>query len=98
MKSQRILLPLALLLLATAAFAAATPPVTKDAKASFDSLKTLEGAWEGVITTDPPVPDIDGKTTKIWLRVTSMGNVLMHEMRSEGRPDNPITMLYLDEG
>jgi len=99
MKPLRILLSLALLALSTAALAATAPPAAPpDAKASFDSLKTLEGAWEGVITTDPPVPDIEGKTTKIWLRVTSMGNVLMHEMKSEGRPDNPITMLYLDEG
>jgi len=100
MKSLRILLTLALTALSTAAFAATavapTPP--PDAQASFDNLKALEGAWEGQITTDPPVPEINGKTTKIWLRVTSMGNVLMHEMKSEGRPDNPITMLYLDEG
>jgi hypothetical protein len=99
MKPLRTLLSLALLSLPVAAFAAAAPPVaTPDAKASFESLKALEGAWEGQITTDPPVPEITGKTTKIWLRVTSMGNVLMHEMKTDGRPDDPITMLYLDEG
>jgi hypothetical protein len=95
MKPLRTLLALALLSLSTAALAATSPP---DAKTSFDSLKALEGAWEGVITTDPPVPEINGKISQIWLRVTSMGNVLMHEMKSEGRPDDPITMLYLDEG
>jgi hypothetical protein len=30
------------------------------------------------------------------LRVTSMGNAMMHEMTGAGRPDDPITMLYLD--
>ena len=93
MKPLRILLSIALISISSTAFA------QTDAKASFDSLKTLEGAWEGAVTTDPPVPELGaGKTAKVWLRVTSMGNVLMHEMKMEGRPDNPITMLYLDEG
>ncbi len=33
---------------------------------------------------------------RVSLRVTSMGNALMHEMTGAGRPDDPITMLYLD--
>ena len=33
---------------------------------------------------------------QVSLRVTSMGNALMHEMTGAGRPDDPITMLYLD--
>ena len=93
MKSLRLLLSLALFGFATAALA------QPDAKASFTTLKTLEGAWEGSVTTDPPVPELGaGKTAKVWLRVTSMGNALMHEMKMEGRPDDPITMLYLDDG
>jgi hypothetical protein len=94
----RLRLPLllaAVLCLSTAALAE-NPP---DAKTSFTSLKTLEGAWEGRLTTDPKVPELpEGANAKVWLRVTSMGNVLMHEMKMEGRPDDPITMLYLDEG
>jgi hypothetical protein len=35
---------------------------------------------------------------QVTLRVTSMGNALMHEMTGPGRPDDPITMLYLDGG
>jgi len=90
----RILLAAALCL-STAALAEAPP----DAKAAFTSLKTLEGAWEGRLTTDPKVPEIpEGANAKVWLRVTSRGNALMHEMKMEGRPDDPITMLYLDEG
>jgi len=33
---------------------------------------------------------------QVSLRATSMGNALMHEMTGAGRPDDPITMLYLD--
>jgi hypothetical protein len=39
---------------------------------------------------------MDGKQVHASLRVTSMGNAIMHEMTGAGRPDDPITMLYLD--
>lgn len=95
MKSARILLfCLTLLAILSAAAGAQT-----DAKGTFDNLKKLEGAWEGTLTTDPPVPDIKpGTSAKVWLRVASMGNVLLHDVKIEGRPDNPLTMFYLDEG
>jgi hypothetical protein len=67
-----------------------------DAQKSFDKLKTLAGSWEGHVTTVPPEADIEGKLVQATLRVTSMGNALMHEMTGAGRPDDPITMLYLD--
>lgn len=87
------------LCLSTAALAGAPPETPSDAAVSFDSLKSLEGAWEGRVTTDPAVPEFpQGVEAKVWLRVTSMGNALMHEMKYEGGRDNPITMLYLDEG
>jgi len=105
MRSPHILLALALITLSTAAsdvaLAEAAPAQTaqSDAKGSFDTLKTLDGTWEGPVTTDPPVTELaPGTTAKVWLRVTSMGNALMHEMKMTGRPDDPITMLYLDEG
>ena len=53
-----------------------------DAQQSFAKLKTLAGSWEGRVTTVPPHPEMEGK--------------LMHEMTGAGRPDDPITMLYLD--
>jgi hypothetical protein len=90
--------------LAAAFLALATSPAFAEApadpsKTSFATLKTLEGAWEGKLSTDPPVPEFGaGAVAKVGLRVTSLGNVLMHEMKMDGRPDNPITMLYLDEG
>jgi hypothetical protein len=89
MKSVRSVL-FAVVVLAAAAFA------QSDAQKSFDQLKTLAGSWDGVVKTNPPSPDIDGKHVQATLRVTSMGNALMHEMRGEGRPDDPITMLYMD--
>ena len=39
---------------------------------------------------------MEGKMMQVSLRVTSMGNALVHEMTGAGRPDDPITMLYLD--
>jgi hypothetical protein len=89
MKSVRYVL-FAVMVLAAAAYA------QSDAQKSFDQLKTLAGSWDGVVKTNPPSPDLDGKHVQATLRVTSMGNALMHEMRGEGRPDDPITMLYMD--
>ncbi len=68
-----------------------------DAQKSFDKLKTLSGSWEGYVTTLPPQGDIEGKLMQVSLRTTSMGNALMHEMTGSARPDDPITMLYLDQ-
>ena len=68
-----------------------------EAQKSFEKLKSLAGDWVGPVTVEPPVPEMqDGKPTHVSLRVTSMGNLLMHEMKSEGRPDDPITTIYLD--
>jgi hypothetical protein len=67
-----------------------------DAQKSFDQLKTLAGSWEGHITTVPQQAEVEGKYALVSLRVTSMGNALMHEVRIEGRMDDPITLLYLD--
>ena len=90
MKACRLTLSIVLLSLATLAFA------QSEAQKSFDQLKTLAGPWEGRVTTTPPKSDIEGKPMQITLRVTSMGNALMHEAWGAGRPDDPITMFYLD--
>jgi hypothetical protein len=45
---------------------------------------------------DPQVPEVEGKRSQVTLRVTSMGHTLMHELKLDGRPDNPITMLVVD--
>jgi len=67
-----------------------------DAQKSFDKLKTLSGSWEGHVTTIPLQTEVENKAVQVSLRTTSMGNALMHEMRVDGRPDDPITMLYVD--
>src|SRR5579863_2957531 len=97
MKSLRLMLPVSLLLLTAAAFA------QSDAQKSFDSLKTLAGDWEGPVTVDPPIAEMQSdKPVHVTLRVTSRGNALVHEMQESGTPldskkyDHPITMLYLD--
>jgi len=82
--------PLLLLVFSAVAFA------QSDAQKSFDNLKTLAGSWQGVVTTTPKQPDVDGKTGQITLRVTSMGNAIVHEAHLDGRPDDPITMVYMD--
>ena len=91
MKSLRFLLSLVVLLsLSTVVLA------QSDAQKSFDKLKTIAGSWEGTITNVPPAPEVDGKRVQVTLRVTSMGNAILHEMKIETRQDDPITMLYLD--
>src|ERR1035438_4235324 len=88
MKSFRLMLSVALMSLSAVAFA------QSDAQKSFDTMKTLAGSWEGKsAATGTP---LDGKIMHVSLRVTSMGNAIVHEMTGAGRPDDPITMLYLD--
>jgi phage tail protein X len=97
MKSIRLVLSFALLLIATAVFA------DSDAQKSFDQMKTLAGNWEGPVTIVPPQHDMStDKPIHVLLRTTSRGNALMHEMQEAGTPedptryDHPVTMFYLD--
>src|ERR1700730_4602101 len=95
MKSLRFMLSVVLMSLSTVAFAQSDAQQS-DAQKSFDKLKTLAGSWEGHVSTVPPQADIEGTLMQVSLRATSMGNALLHEMPGAGRPDDPITMLYLD--
>jgi len=84
-------------LISISAVAFAQTDVQKsDAQKSFDKLKTVAGSWEGHVTTVPQQAEVEGQLMQVSLRVTSMGNALVHEMTGAGRPDDPITMLYLD--
>ena len=109
MKSLRFLLSLALLSFATAALAQSDAPRSdaqkSDAQKSFDQIKSLAGEWDGVVTVDPPTPEMGGDKPipmHITMRVTSRGNALVHEMQAAGTPldpskyDHPVTMFYLD--
>jgi len=97
MKSLRLVLSFALMLLTTAALA------DSDAQKSFDQMKTLAGNWEGPVTVVPPQADMSSdKPIHVSLRTTSRGNALVHEMQEAGTPeeatryDHPVTMFYLD--
>jgi hypothetical protein len=111
MKSHRHLVMAATVLMSLSAVAFAqnhsdmqkSPAPQSDAKKSFETLKTLAGNWEGPVSVDPPQADMDtSKPAHVSLRVTSRGNVLVHEMQEAGTPldatryDHPVTMLYLD--
>jgi len=89
---------LALLIILVATAAVALPqqmqmPMPKtsgpqsDAQKAFEKMKTLAGSWEGTYM---------GRSAKMTIRVTSTGNAILHEMTSPGRPDDPITMIYVD--
>ena len=80
MKTRGITLSCIVLLITTGALAQSA------AQKPFDQLKALAGSWEGTI---------DGQAMQVSLRVTSMGNALIHEMKGKG-PDDPITMFHLD--
>ena len=95
MKFHRLMLSVVLMSLSTVAFAQSGAQPS-NAQKSFDKIKTLAGSWEGHVTTVPQKAEIEGKLMQVSLRVTSMGNALVHEMTGAGRPDHPITMLYLD--
>jgi hypothetical protein len=67
-----------------------------ETQTSFAKLKTLAGSWEGRPKVVPPVPALDGKTAHVMFRVASRGHTLMHDLKIDGIPDNPITMLVVD--
>jgi hypothetical protein len=83
MKWFRRMLPIVLLSLSAVAFA------QTEAQKSFDTMKTLQGSWQGTLDGKP----LNGQVT---MRATSMGNTLMHEMKSVDRPDDPISMFHLE--
>ena len=58
-----------------------------DAQKAFEKLKTLAGTWEGTYM---------GMSGNVTIRVTSTGNAILHEMTASGRPDDPITMIYVE--
>lgn len=108
MKTLRFLGSVALISLTTVACAQMQhdPPKSvaqSDPHTSFNAMKSLAGDWQGPVTVDPPLPEMqDDKPLHISMRVTSRGNALIHEMQEAGTPldptkyDHPVTMFYLD--
>jgi hypothetical protein len=81
-----------------------TPALKSEAQRSFETIKGLAGDWEGPVKTDlPAAANVDIKPLHVSMRVTSRGNVLVHEFQEAGTPldptkyDHPVTMLYVDE-
>lgn len=99
MKSLPLVLCIGVLSLCRLTFAQNTSPgqkaipATSDVQISFGALKSLAGTWTGLVTTDPPNPDINGPI-QVTLRVASRGNVLVHEIAPGGVPEP--TMVYLE--
>src|ERR1051326_4077923 len=60
---------------------------SSDAQKAFEKLKTLAGTWQG---------NLMGMSINVTLRVTSSGNAILHEASSSARPDDPITMFYVE--
>src|SRR6266576_6996141 len=61
-----------------------------EAQTSFDTLKTLAGDWEGPVKTDMPVEaKVEIAPLHVSMRVTSRGNVLVHELQEAGTPLDP---------
>ncbi|MGH9738578.1 MAG: hypothetical protein ACRD4X_08310 [Candidatus Acidiferrales bacterium] len=90
MKPVRFALPL--VLLAFSSLALAQSPADR----SFDQLKSLAGTWRGTVTSFPVIPAVQGSHVQVRARVTSSGHAILHEIKTVGRPDDPITMLYLN--
>jgi hypothetical protein len=113
MKVLCFVLSVVLMSLGTAALAqsdshnmAETKPTAlkSEAQISFDTMKTLAGDWVGPVKTDMPVAaKVEITPLHVTMRVTSRGNVLVHEFQEEGTPldptkyDHPVTMLYVDD-
>src|ERR1700732_3407431 len=99
MKSLRFVLSVVLMSLATVTFAQSdahkmaepkAPASKSEAQTSFDTMKTLAGDWEGPVKTDMPVEaKLDIKSLHVSMRVTSRGNVLVHELQEAGTPLDP---------
>jgi hypothetical protein len=108
MKSLRRILSVVLMSLSTVAFAqsdaqkSSVTPVLSEAQKSFATMKNLAGEWEGPVTVAEMPEMSGGKLMHASLRVTSRGNVLVHEFQEAGTPldatkyDHPVTMLYVD--
>jgi hypothetical protein len=108
MKALHFMLCVGLMSAAGAAYAQTHSDAKKslpqsDSQKSFDAMKTLAGEWQGPVTVDPPIPEMqDGKPLHVSMRVTSRGNALVHELQEAGTPldwtkyDHPVTMFYVD--
>lgn len=84
---------------ARAAAPAAADTASTETKQAFALVKSLAGRWQGEFL-NPETKKTVGMET--WIRVTSHGNSVVHEMKGAGaaddpgNTDHPVTMMYLD--
>ena len=114
MKAVRSLV-FALIALPAVAFSQQSSPHNHDAQApaqetasgaqkAFAMMKVLAGEWEGAVKTDMPGAGMDAIPMHVTMRVTSRGNVVVHEFQQANTPldpdkyDHPVTMMYVDDG
>ena len=70
-----------------------------DAVRAFALIKSLAGRWQATFVNPANQKPVEMQT---WIRVTSSGNSVVHEMKGAGdadeapKDDHPITMIYLD--
>jgi len=74
-----------------------------DAASAFAAMKTLDGAWEGLVSTDWPQSGFDGVHIRVRMHLTSSGHALTHEMRDATKPETAaymgdVTVFYLEGG
>jgi hypothetical protein len=78
---------------------AAPAAPSADAQRAFTLIKTLSGAWQGLVVEPTTNTKVNADVT---LRVTSRGNSAVHEIKLAEATDNPIkndhpvTMMYID--
>ncbi len=113
MKVFRSIVSIVLMSLATMAFAQSnahnheaqpkTVAAPGSAQNAFALIKSLGGEWEGTVKTDMPVAaSMENLRMHVTMRVTSRGNVVVHEFQEANTPldptryDHPVTMLYVD--
>ena len=79
--------------------ASTTAVPSAEAKQAFALIKSLAGRWQASFTLPGTQKQVDMQT---WIRVTSSGNSVVHEMKGAGdadeapKDDHPVTMIYLD--
>ena len=107
MKYHAMALFILLMSFATGAYAQPEPQpssvavASSDAQEAFAALKSLEGEWEGVVEI-AEMPEMKPRM-HVSIRVTSRGNVVVHEFQEAGtlldptKYDHPVTMFYVDD-